>query len=142
MCTRAKSLQLCPTLCNPMGVAHQTPLSMGFSKQEHWSGLPFPSPGILPTQGSNPCLLHLPSLAGRFFTRATWEAPHWGQGGAKGLLSLAGDSTICALVSLTARAICSTGPGVPILTSLLPGVWPWASYVTQWASVSTSIEWG
>jgi len=31
---------------------------MGFPRQEYWSGLPFPSPGDLPTQGSNPCLLH------------------------------------------------------------------------------------
>ena len=40
----AKSLQLCPTLCDSMTVAHQAPLSLGFSRQEHWSGLPFPSP--------------------------------------------------------------------------------------------------
>ena len=40
----AKSLQSCPTLCNPMMEAHQAPPSLGFSRQEHWSGLPFPSP--------------------------------------------------------------------------------------------------
>ena len=40
----AKSLQLCPTLCDPMDAAYQASLSMGFSRQEHWSGLPFPSP--------------------------------------------------------------------------------------------------
>ena len=40
----AKSLQLCPTLCDPITEAHQAPLSLGFSRQEHWSGLPFPSP--------------------------------------------------------------------------------------------------
>ena len=39
-------------------VAHQAPPSMGFSRQEYWSGLAFPSPGDLPTQGSNPGLLH------------------------------------------------------------------------------------
>ena len=39
----AKSLQLCPTLCDPIDGSHQAPLSLGFSKQEHWSGLPFPS---------------------------------------------------------------------------------------------------
>ena len=33
-------------------VAHQAPLSMGFSRKEHWSGLPFPSPGDLPDQGT------------------------------------------------------------------------------------------
>ena len=43
----------------PWTVARQAPLSMGFSRQEHWSGLPFPSPGdLLPIQGSNSCLLH------------------------------------------------------------------------------------
>ena len=45
----------------PGNVAHQAPLPMGFSRQESWSGLSFPPPGDLPTQGSNPhllCLLH------------------------------------------------------------------------------------
>ena len=40
-------------------VAHQAPLSVGFSRQEYWSGLPCPPPGDLPTQGSNPHLLRL-----------------------------------------------------------------------------------
>ena len=40
----AKSLQSCPTLCDPKTAAHQAPLSLGLSRQEHWSGLPFPSP--------------------------------------------------------------------------------------------------
>ena len=40
----AKSLQSCPTLCDPKTAAHQAPSSLGFSRQEHWSGLPFPSP--------------------------------------------------------------------------------------------------
>ena len=39
-------------------VAHQAPPSMGFSRQEYWSGLPFLSPGDLPTQGLNPHLQH------------------------------------------------------------------------------------
>ena len=39
-------------------VARQSPLSMRFSRQEYWSGLPFPTPGIFLTQGSNPCFLH------------------------------------------------------------------------------------
>ena len=44
--------QLCPTLCDPMNyIAHQAPQSMEFSKQEYWSGLPFPSPGDLPGPG-------------------------------------------------------------------------------------------
>ena len=40
----AKSLQLCPTLCNPIDGSPPDSPTLGFSKQEHWSGLPFPSP--------------------------------------------------------------------------------------------------
>ena len=40
----AKSLQSCLTLCDPIDGSHQVPPSLGFSRQEHWSGLPFPSP--------------------------------------------------------------------------------------------------
>ena len=43
--------QLCPTLFDP---AHQASLSMGFSRQVYWSGLPFPSPGDLPDPGMEP----------------------------------------------------------------------------------------
>ena len=50
--------KLCPALCNRWTVACQAPLFTGFSRQEYWSGLPFPSPGDLPDQGSNLGLLH------------------------------------------------------------------------------------
>ena len=43
--------QLCPTLATPWTVAHQAPLSMDFSRQEYWSGLPFPPPGDPPHTG-------------------------------------------------------------------------------------------
>ena len=46
--------QSCQTLANPWTVARQAPLSMGFSRQEYWSGLPFPSPGDLPNLGIEP----------------------------------------------------------------------------------------
>ena len=49
--------QSCPTV-TPWTVAPQAPLSMGFSRQEYWSELPCPSPGIFPTQGSNLGLPH------------------------------------------------------------------------------------
>ena len=39
----AKSLQSCPTLCDPIDGSHQAPPFLEFSRQEHWSGLPFPS---------------------------------------------------------------------------------------------------
>ena len=63
-------LSLCsPTDCNP-----QAPLSMGFSRQEYWSGLPFPPPGDPPDPGIKLMPLESPSLAGFFTTNATWEA--------------------------------------------------------------------
>ena len=40
----AKSLQSCPTLCDPVDGSPPSPLSLGLSRQEYWSGLPFPSP--------------------------------------------------------------------------------------------------
>ena len=53
----------------PWTVAHQAPLSMGFSRQEYWSRLPFPSPGDLPGDpGIEPTSLLSPTLANRFFT--------------------------------------------------------------------------
>jgi hypothetical protein len=56
-------------------VARQAPLSMGFSRQEYWRGLPCPPPGDLPGPGIEPVPLVSPALAGRFFTTsATWEA--------------------------------------------------------------------
>ena len=48
----------CLSLATPWTVACQAPLSIRCSRQEYWSGLPFPSPGIFLTQGSNPGLLH------------------------------------------------------------------------------------
>ena len=44
----------CPTLVSPWTVAHQVPLSMGFSRKEYWSGLPFPSPGDRPNPRIKP----------------------------------------------------------------------------------------
>ena len=49
-------------------VARQAPLSMGLSRQEYWSGLPFPSQGNLPDPGTEPESLLSPALAGGFFT--------------------------------------------------------------------------
>ena len=66
MCICAKSLQLCPTLCDPMDCS--PPGSMGFSKQEYWSGLSCPPPGDLHDPGIKPMSLMPPELAGGFFT--------------------------------------------------------------------------
>ena len=52
--------QSCPILCDPRTNLCQAHLPMGFSRQEYWSGLPFPSPGELPDPGMEaPCLLRL-----------------------------------------------------------------------------------
>ena len=53
-------------------VAHQAIVPMEFSRQEYWSGLPFPTPGDLPDLGIESVSLGSPALAGGFFT--TWEA--------------------------------------------------------------------
>ena len=61
----------CPTRATPWTVACQAPLSMGFPRQEYWSGLPFPSPGDLPEPGikhAYPALQVGPHIAGGFFT--------------------------------------------------------------------------
>ena len=61
---------------DPKTVAQQAPLSLGFSSQEHWNGLPCPSPGDLPDPGIEPSSLISLALAGEFFTTsAPWEAP-------------------------------------------------------------------
>ena len=65
---KVKLLNRVQLFATPWAVAYQAPVSMGFSRQEYWSGVPFPSPGDLPTQGLNLHLLHLPALAGRFVT--------------------------------------------------------------------------
>jgi len=57
-------------------IAHQASLSMEFSRQEYWSGLPVPPPGDHPNPGIEPVSLSSLALSGRFFTTgATWEAP-------------------------------------------------------------------
>ena len=55
-------------MSNSFDYSCQAPLSMGFPRQEYWSGLPFPSPGDLPDPGIEPESLVSPALAGGFFT--------------------------------------------------------------------------
>ena len=67
--------QLCSTLLTPWTVACQAPLSMEFSRQECWSGLPFPIPEDLSNPGIKPMSLASPALATGFFTtRATYKS--------------------------------------------------------------------
>ena len=73
MLNRFSRVQLFVTLWT---VACHAPLSMGFSRQEYWTGLLFASPGKLPDPGIEPASLRSPALASRFFaTSTTWEAP-------------------------------------------------------------------
>ena len=58
----------------PWNVAHQAPLSTGFSRQEYWSGLPSPPPGNLPDPATEVVSLMSPALSGRFLTTGTtWK---------------------------------------------------------------------
>ena len=59
----------CPALATPWTVAGQAPLSMGFPRQEYWSGLPFPSPGDLPDPGIKSISPVAPALASSSFYR-------------------------------------------------------------------------
>ena len=70
VCMRAKLPQSCLTLWT---VARQAPLSMGFPRQEYWSGLSFPSPEDLPHPGIEPTS---PSLTGGFFTTEPQGEPN------------------------------------------------------------------
>ena len=72
--SEVKSLSRVRLFVIPWTVAYKAPLSMEFSRQEYWSGLPFPSPGDLPDPGLEPLSLASPALTGGFFTtNATWE---------------------------------------------------------------------
>ena len=74
-CMHAKLHQLVSDFATPRTVARQAPLSIGFSRQQYWSGLPCPPPGDLPDPGIKPVSLTSPVLAGGFFTTSTtWEA--------------------------------------------------------------------
>ena len=74
VCARALSCSVISDWA-PWTAIHQAPLSMEFSRQAYWSGLPFPTLGDLPDPGIELASLVVPALAGKFFTTgATWEA--------------------------------------------------------------------
>ena len=77
----ACALSLIRLCAAPWTVARQAPLSMGFSRQGYWSGLPCPPPGDLPHPGIEPVSLASHALAHGFFTTSiTWEVPGQRQG--------------------------------------------------------------
>ena len=67
----AKSLQSCSTPYDPRDCSPQAPLSMGFSRQEYWSVLPYSPPGDLHDPWIKPMFLMSPALAGKFFATST-----------------------------------------------------------------------
>ena len=73
MCVYAQSLSRVQLSAAPWTVAHQAPLSIEFSRQEYWSGLPFPED--LPDPGIELASLASPVFAGGFFTTAPREKP-------------------------------------------------------------------
>ena len=75
VCVCACTLSRVQLFETPWTVACQPPLSMEYSRQEYWSGIPFPIPGNLPDPGIQPASLGSLALADGFFiTNATWEA--------------------------------------------------------------------
>ena len=94
------------TPVTPWTVAHQDPLSVGFSRQEHGSGLPFPSPGDLPDPGIEP---GSPVLASSFFTAEPLGKLCW--------------LCCCCSVTLSSLTLCNpmdcNTPGFPVLHHLL-----------------------
>ena len=90
VCARVRlEAQSCLTLCNPMGHSLPGSLSMGFSRQEYWRGLPFPSPGDLPNSG----ITRVCWIAGRFFTTEPQGMP-----------------TVYCSISLTLHKMCLLSP--------------------------------
>ena len=103
MWVHVKSLQSCLTLCDPMDCSLPgSSVFLGFSRQEYWGGLWFPSPGDLPDPGIEPTSLTSLALAGGFFTTSTtWEA----------LWSLwKWKSLSCVQISATSRTVACQAP--------------------------------
>ena len=114
-----KSLSCVRLFATPWTVAHQASPSMGFSRQEYWSGLPFPSPGDLPDPGIEPGSLTLEAAA------LTSEPP--------------GKPLLLLLVSRFSRVrlcdpIDSSPPGSPV-----PGIFQ--ATVLEWIAISFSNVW-
>ena len=94
----------------------QAPLSMESSRQESWSGLPFPTPGDLPHPGMEPASLASPALAGGFFTpeppgRSEWESARLTEGGRKGKGHFRPHTHSLSPATLTGGLLCASMVG-------------------------------
>ena len=97
-------------------IACQALLSIGFSRQEYWSGFPCPSVRNLPNLGITPASLMSPALAGRFFTNSiTWEAPSWTVTHVLSFL----------IKSLSTKSLDALFPAFSIALQLECYLWPW-----------------
>ena len=106
LCCCCSVTQSCPTLCDPRDCSLPGSSVRGISRQEHWNGLPFPSPGDL----SYPRIKHIsPALAGRFFTTEPLGKPHLGCSCCCCCCSVA---KMC--LTLCNTMVCSV-PGFPVL---------------------------
>ena len=107
----------------PWSVAHQAPLSMGFFKQEYWSGFPCPPPEEIPNPVIEPETLTSPALEGRvFITSATWKAA-----AAAAAKSLQSCPTLCDPID-------GSPPGSPS-----PGILQ--ARTLEWVAISFSNAW-
>ena len=117
-------------------LAHQAPLSMGFSRQEYWNGLPCPLPGDLPDPGIQSTSLTSPTLIGGFFiTSANWGFPGGTSG--KNLPASAGDIRPAGWIPGWGRS-----PGVGHSNPLHILAWrtPWTEVMAHRATESVMNE--
>ena len=127
VCVCAQLLNHVPFFTAPWTVACQAPLSVKFSRQEYWSGLPCFLPGDLPDSGIKPMCLLSPALVGRFFiTRATCETPIV-PAAAAAAKSLQSCPTLCDPID-------SSPPGSPV-----PGILQ--ARTLDWVAISFSNAW-
>ena len=102
----------------PWTAAGQTPLFMGFSRQEYWSGVPLPSPEDLPDPGIEPMSLMSPALAGGFFRCVCWDTLKQSQA-----------RVLVQVTWFTSRCLYSTPTDSEVLLCTLS---PWIPKVTIW----------
>ena len=88
----------------PWTVARQSPLSMGFSRQEYWSGLPFPSPGNLPNPGIKP-------MSPASLLHGRWIVYHWAIGDSLNIYFFLKTIDIYSLIVLESRSLKSVSLG-------------------------------
>ena len=121
---KVKSLSHVRLFATPWTVAYQAPQSMGFSTQEYWSGLPFPSPGDLPiTLGSNPGLPHCRRI---FYQLSHQESPFKNEKVKQKLFCLAAwHRNLSSLTRDQTHASCTGSLG--ILRTAPPGKSPYRS---------------